>query len=72
MILRSFEKQFPNSELTPLALELMVRAFKQGLNRPVQAVRVYLHMKDLYSDHPSTKEAEWLLRDELEKVSIKL
>lgn len=72
MILRSFEKQFPNSELTPLALELMVRAFKQGLNRPVQAVRVYLHMKDLYSDHPSTKEAEWLLRDELEKVSLKL
>lgn len=72
MILRSFEKQFPNSELTPLALELVVRALKQGLNRPAQAVRVYLHMHARFSEHPSTKEAEWLLRDELEKVSLKL
>ena len=72
MILRSFEKQFPDSALRPQALELVVRAFKQGLHQPVQAVRVYLHMKDCYCDHPSTKEAEWLLRDELETVSLNL
>ena len=72
MLLRSFEKQFPGDALVPQALELMVQAFKQGLNAPVQAVRVYLHLKDRYPQHPSTQEAEWLLRDELEKVSVKL
>ncbi len=67
-LLQSFEKQYPAHELTPEAQELIVRALKQGLNKPDQAVRVFMRMKMRYPAHPSTQEAEWMLRDDLRKT----
>ena len=68
ILFQGFEKRFPGSELTPRVLELAARAYKQGLNQPVQAVRVYMRLKERFPEHASTQEAAWMLRDELEKL----
>ena len=68
---KGFEKRFAGSALVPSMLELMVRAYKQGLDQPMQGVHVYMRMKQLFPDHASTKEVEWVLRDELEKLGSK-
>lgn len=67
-LLQGFEKQHPGHDRTPEALELIVRALKQGANKPDQALRVFMRMKTRYPDHPGTQEAEWILRDDLQKV----
>lgn len=64
-LLQGFEKQFPGDERIPQALELIVRALKQGLADSERAVRVFVHMKGRYPGHACTQEAEWMLRDEL-------
>ena len=68
---KNFEQRFAGSNLTPPMLELMVRAYKQGLNQPMQAVHVYMRMRQLFPEHASTKEVEWVLREELEKLAAK-
>ena len=68
---KGFEKHFAGSALVPSMLELIVRAYKQGLDQPMQGVHVYMRMKQLFPDHASTKEVEWVLRDELEKLGSK-
>ena len=50
-------------------LELLVRAYKQGMGQPMQGVHVYMRMKQLFPEHASTKEVEWVLREELEQLS---
>lgn len=71
MLAKGFEKRFAGSALIPSMLELVVRAYKQGLDQPMQGVHIYMRMKQLFPDHASTKEVEWVLRDELEKLSSK-
>jgi hypothetical protein len=68
---KNFEQRFAGSNLTPPMLELMVRAYKQGLSQPMQAVHVYMRMRQLFPEHASTKEVEWVLREELEKLAAK-
>ncbi|WP_226858218.1 tetratricopeptide repeat protein [Diaphorobacter aerolatus] len=67
-LLQTFEKHHPAHALTPAAQELIVRALKLGTDKPEQALRVFMRMKSRYPDHPSTQEAEWVLRDELKQV----
>ena len=64
-LLQGFEKNYPGHDATPLAQELVVRALKQGVNKPDQAIRVFMRMKMRYPDHASTQEAAWILRDDL-------
>ncbi|QXZ08610.1 hypothetical protein KUF54_11055 [Comamonas sp. Y33R10-2] len=71
MLAKGFENRFAGSALIPSMLELVVRAYKQGLDQPMQGVHVYMRMKQLFPDHASTKEVEWVLRGELEKLSSK-
>ena len=65
LLCHGFDKRFPRDELAPQILELVARAYKQGLNEPMQAMRVYLHMKQRFVTHASTQEVQWMLRDEL-------
>lgn len=65
LLCHGFDKRFPRDELAPQILELVARAYKQGLNEPMQAMRVYLHMKQRFAAHASTQEVQWMLRDEL-------
>ena len=64
-LLHGFDKNYATSDLIPQAQELTVRVLKQGVNKPDQAVRVFMRMKMRYPDHPSTQEAAWILRDDL-------
>lgn len=68
---QNFEKRFPGSALIPSMLELLVRAYQQGMDQPLQAVHVYMRMKQLFPEHASTKEMEWMLREELDKLSAR-
>ena len=68
---KNFEKRFAGSALVPSMLELVVRAYKQGLDQPMQGVHVYMRMKQLFPEHASTREVEWVLRDELEQLGAK-
>ncbi|MBI1622953.1 hypothetical protein HF327_000285 [Comamonas sp. EJ-4] len=68
ILAKEFEKRFAGSSLIPSMLELVVRAYKQGLEQPMQGVHVYMQMKQRFPGHASTKEAEWVLRDELEEL----
>ncbi|MEG2977673.1 MAG: hypothetical protein RR882_16570, partial [Comamonas sp.] len=68
ILAKEFEKRFAGSSLIPPMLELVVRAYKQGLEQPMQGVHVYMHMKQRFPEHASTKEAEWVLRDELAEL----
>ena len=65
LLCHGFDKRFPRDDLAPQILELVARAYKQGLNEPMQAMRVYLHMKQRFATHASTQEVQWMLRDEL-------
>ncbi len=67
-LLQHFEKQYPNHALIPEAQELIIRALKQGVDKPDYALRVFMRMKSRYPDHPSTQEAEWILRDDLQRA----
>ena len=69
-LLQGFEKNYPGHDATPLAQELVVRALKQGVNKPDQAIRVFMRMKMRYPDHPSTQEAAWILRDDLPPAPV--
>lgn len=71
ILAKEFEKRFAASPLIPSMLELVVRAYKQGMEQPMQGVHVYMRMKQLFPEHASTKEVEWVLRDELEKLGAK-
>ena len=64
-LLHGFDKNYATSDLIPQAQELTVRVLKQGVNKPDQAVRVFMRMKMRYPDHTSTQEAAWILRDDL-------
>lgn len=66
-LLRGFDRHYPGVAEIPRAYELIVRALKQGLGKGSKAMPVLQAMRRRYPDHPSTKEAEWVLRDELEK-----
>lgn len=65
-LLHGFEKRYPGHDLIPQAHELAVRVLKQGANKPDQALRVFMRLKTQYPEHPSTQEAAWVLRDELQ------
>ena len=65
-LLRGFDKRFPQAPEIPKAYELIVRALKQGLNRPDKALPIVQSMQRRFPDHPATQEAQWLLRDELQ------
>ncbi len=71
LLAKEFDKRFAGSDLIPAMLELVVRAYKQGLGQPMAGMKVYIGMKQRFPEHPSTKEVEWLLRDELEMLSSK-
>ena len=71
LLAQDADKRYAGSTLVPSMLELAVRAFHQGLAQPIQAVHVYMRMKRLFPDHASTQEAEWMLREELEKLGAK-
>ena len=69
ILAKHFEKRFAGQPQVPAMLELVVRAYKQGMGQPMQGVHVYMRMKQLFPEHASTKEVEWVLREELEKLS---
>lgn len=71
LLAREFEKRFAGSSLIPPMLELVVRAYKQGLEQPMQGVHVYMRMKQRFPEHAATREVEWVLRDELEMLGAK-
>lgn len=71
ILAKDFEKRFAGSTLIPPMLELVVRAYKQGVEQPMQGVAVYMRMKQLFPEHESTKEAQWVLRDELQELEAK-
>lgn len=52
-------------------LELMVRAYKQGVEQPMQGVAVYMRWKQLFPEHESTR-AQWVLREELQALEAKI
>ena len=68
ILAKHFEKRFAGQPQVPAMLELVVRAYKQGMGQPMQGVHVYMRMKQLFPEHASTKEVEWVLREELEKL----
>lgn len=68
---KNFDKRFAGCAQVPPMMELIVRAYKQGLDQPMQGVHVYMRMRQLFPEHASTREVEWVLRDELEKLSGK-
>ena len=49
---KNFEKRFAGSALVPSMLELVVRAYKQGLDQPMQGVHVYMRMKRSFPSMP--------------------
>lgn len=69
ILAKNFEKRFAGQPQVPAMLELVVRAYKQGMGQPMQGVHVYMRMKQLFPEHASTKEVEWVLREELEQLS---
>jgi hypothetical protein len=64
-LLRSFDKRFPQAPEIPKAYELIIRALKQGYGRGDKALPVYRAMLRRFPDHPATREAQWVLREEL-------
>ena len=49
----------------PRAYELIIRALKQGQGKGYKAMPVLQAMQRRYPDHPSTQEAAWVMRDEV-------
>ncbi len=68
-LLRGFDRHYPGVVEIPRAYELIVRALKQGLGKGEKAMPVMQALQRRYPDHPSTQEAAWVMRDELEKLS---
>ena len=64
-LLRGFDKRFHKAPETPKAYELIVRALKQGLGHSDKALSIVLAMQRRFPGHPSTEEAQWVMRDEL-------
>ena len=68
-LLRGFDRRYPGAVEIPRAYELIIRALKQGLGKGHKAMPVMQALQRRYPDHPSTQEAAWVMRDELEKLS---
>ena len=68
-LLRGFDRHYPGVVEITRAYELIVRALKQGLGKGEKAMPVLQALQRRYPDHPSTQEAAWVMRDELEKLS---
>ena len=69
ILAKNFEKRFAGQPQVPPMMELVVRVYKQGMGQPIQGVHVYMRMKQLFPEHAATQEVEWVLREELEKLS---
>ncbi|MDR0274648.1 MAG: hypothetical protein LBI48_04780 [Burkholderiaceae bacterium] len=69
-LLRGFDKRFAQAQEIPNAYELIVRALKQGMGRGDKALPIVQAMQRRFPDHPSTQEAQWLLRAELPPKSV--
>jgi len=65
-LLRGFDKRFAQAQEIPKAYELIVRAIKQGLGDGGKALPIFQAMQRRFPGHPSTQEAQWLLRDDLQ------
>ncbi len=67
-LLRAFDRRYPGAVEIPRAYELIIRALKQGQGKGYKALPVMQALQRRYPDHPSTQEAAWVMRDELEKA----